>query len=90
MSIRNFLDLPKFHIFSRSEKSWGDKIALRQRQRQRQRQRTPRTIIIARQDSFRILRLITKNGSKGDPIHETVEQKMSKILRGVVQIDWIY
>ena len=28
---KTFLFLPNFHIFSRSEKSWGDKIALRQR-----------------------------------------------------------
>ena len=57
-----FLLLPKFHIFSCSEKSWGDKIVLRQQQRttttNNNEQQTPRTIIIARQDSFRILGLI--------------------------------
>ena len=48
----------------------GDKVALRQKQRRQQQrrqqqrrqqkqQRTPRTIIIARQNSFRILGLIT-------------------------------
>ena len=75
-----FLFLPKFHIFSRSEKSWGDKEkALHQRTNERtnderrtnerttnderrttnDERRTTLTMIIARQDSFRILGLIT-------------------------------
>ena len=110
-----FLFLSKFHIFSRSEKSWGDKNTKKYRLKWRRRpkkwlffgfffplahlhieaqlfcfyqnlissavqryhggqnsvttnkqqttnkQRTPRTIIIARQDSFRILGLIKQN-----------------------------
>ena len=47
-----FLLLPKFHIFSRSEKSGGDKKkALHQRRRTTTNERTTLTIIIPRQDS---------------------------------------
>ena len=50
-----FLFLQKFHISNRSEKSWGNKIGLQTKDKQT---RTPRAIMIARQDSFRILGLI--------------------------------
>jgi len=55
-----FLFLPKFHIFSRSEKSWGDKKRYKQTTTNEHHKRTPQTIIITRQDSFRILGLITR------------------------------
>ena len=65
-----FLLLPKFHIFSRSEKSWGDqkKRYINNERRRRtndddERRRTTLTMIIARQDSFRILGLISFNKS---------------------------
>ena len=44
-----FLSLSKFHIFSRSENSWGDKVALQTTNNNNE--RTPQTIIRPRQDS---------------------------------------
>ena len=49
---KNLLLLQKFHIFSRSEKSKSVT------NNKRTNKRTPQTIIIARQDAFRILGLI--------------------------------
>ena len=79
-----FLFLSKFHIFSRSEKSWGDKITIRQRQKwQQQRQRTPQTILIASQDSFRILGLVTSVPLFVTLIKDTViSPRILRILMG--------
>ena len=46
-----FLFLSKFHIFSRSEKSWGDKKKALHRTTNNEQRRTTLTIIIPRQDS---------------------------------------
>ena len=73
--------LPKFHIFSRSEKSWGDKEKRYindddERRRRTTNERTTLTIIIPRQDSQN-----PRANKKGNNMHVKLYQRENETRR---------